>query len=70
MDGDDILIIRWAHDEPSPDTIKRKEIEDSVLIKKALENKTAFDYEREVNLEQRFIANVRKNEERFHEIQK
>jgi len=33
LDGDDILIIRWAHDEPSPDTIKRKEIEDSVLIR-------------------------------------
>ena len=28
LDGDDIVTIRWAHDDPDPDTIRRKEIDE------------------------------------------
>lgn len=39
LDGEDILTIRWAHDDPNPDSIKRKEIEDKQQIKTALQKK-------------------------------
>jgi|LakMenEpi03Aug12_release.lakeMendotaPanAssembly.Ray.scaffolds.fasta_scaffold3872841_1 hypothetical protein len=41
LDGDDILTIRWAHDDPNPDSVKRNEIENKNTIKNALEKKTA-----------------------------
>lgn len=41
LDGDDILTIRWAHDDPAPESIKRKQIEDKNKITSALERKTA-----------------------------